>query len=150
MMSVFQRPRRFRRRFVLFMLLSLVPAVVALLVAGALQKRHAIEDARRFARQYVQLTMLELQQEVHAMRDLLTAISVSPLLVPDGDVDCRTLFGRLLRGRPDIVNLGLVGLDGRIVCSLQEHDPDIRVSDRDYFRNALKTGELVSSHYLVL
>ncbi len=149
MMSVFQRPRRFRRRFVLFMLLSLVPAVVALLVAGALQKRHAIEDARRFARQYVQLTTLELQQEVHAMRDLLTAISVSPLLVPDGDVDCRTLFGRLLRDRPDIVNLGLVGLDGRIVCSLQEHDPDIRVSDRDYFRNALKTGELVSSHYLV-
>lgn len=148
-MSLGLPTRRFRRRFLLLMLLSLLPASAVLLLGSNELRLETIEASRESARRYVRLARMELQQEINAMRDLLTAVSLSEAVREGRREECETLLGRLSQGHAGVLNIGLVRLDGTLICSVLPRSEDINLSDRDYFRDALEQDDLVSSRYYV-
>lgn len=141
--------RRFRRRFILLLLLSLLPASAVLLLGSNELRLQAIESSRESARRYVRLVRLELQQEVNAMRDLLTSASLSEAVREGRREECEALLRRISEGYPVVLNMGLVRLDGSLVCSVLPQSGPVNLSDRGYFRDALEHGGLVGSRYFV-
>lgn len=149
-MPVFSGANRFRKRLVLLMLLSLVPASVVLMFVSNQLSVEAVERSREVARKYVRLVQLELTRDIGAMGDLLTAIILSPVATGRHEEECRTLLGRLARDHSRVFNLAIVRLDGSVACSVMPlQSGATNLSDRDYFQDALRSGELSSSRYIV-
>lgn len=140
---------RFRKRFVLLMLLSLLPASVVLLVGSNEWRKEEVEASRESARRYVRLARQELQQEINAMRDLLTAAALVPAVGGSNRDDCSALLARLASDHEGLLNLGVIALDGRVQCSAHPGYDDVNLADRDYFVAALRERVLVTSRYFV-
>lgn len=140
---------RFRKRFLLLMLLSLLPASAVLLVGSNAWRKEEVEASRESARVYVRLARLDLQQEINGVRDLLTALALSPPVQAGNREVCDGLVKRLAGDHEGLLNLGVIGLDGRAWCSALPRYEDVDLTDRDYFVAALRQGELVASRYFI-
>jgi PAS domain S-box-containing protein len=109
-------------------------------------RRQLVEDE---ALRLMRLVNSELRQVVEGAEQVLGAISGAPTVqdnIPDG---CQRLLANLLRQSPRYSTAGVIGLDGRLVCSSFSSAPAIDLSDRAFFRQALGTGEFVIGDYVV-
>lgn len=129
---------------------------VALVPALALQA-YTEFDVRQIRQQLMEdeaLRLLQLvssQQHriVDAAEQVLNVIAATPAVKDNDPEACRGLLAELLKASPRYSNASVIGLNGRIVCSPLPGDPSINVSDRPYFRSALKTGHFVVGEYVV-
>lgn len=91
---------------------------------------HAEAMADRVARRHRQL--------VTDARAALTVIAQLPRLV-DEPRYCNELLHRLLAGSGEFVNFGVIGTDGRVLCSALPFSDGLNLGDRSYFRRALES-----------
>jgi signal transduction histidine kinase len=63
--------------------------------------------------------------------------------------NCSGQLGKKLKEYPEFRNIGIVALNGDIVCTAMPLPRRINIADRDYFQQALKTPDMVVSGALV-
>lgn len=99
---------------------------------------HAQAMADGVARRHAQL--------VAEVRSVLTVTAQLPRLV-DEPVYCTALMKRLLTSDQAFANLGVIGVDGRVLCSALPFREGLNLGDRGYFRRALKTRSFAAGTY---
>ena len=128
-------------------------AVVPTLAIGVLWARahdrllgaKAWEDATALA----QLVGERHQRSVDAARGLLLALSAMRSLAERDGPACVAGLAPLLEREPVFVNMGAVDGDGRMFCSAAPQPGPIDLSDRVFYREALRTGGLGVGEYVV-
>ncbi|CAH2601233.1 Histidine kinase [Rhodovastum atsumiense] len=104
--------------------------------ARQVRERLVRDEAMRLA----SLVAVDQRRIVESARQLLTAIGTFPSTLLEPRDTCEARFTTLL-GRFDHYQSGsFIGPDGRVVCATHAADRDTDVSDRAYFRDAMRTG----------
>ena len=129
-------------------LLVAVPMVALLLWSNRHLQTAAAEDAAAHARAMAEVVARRHSQLVADARGLLSALAQMSQLSEDA-AHCDSMLERLLAARPGYTNLGVIGVDGRVVCSALPFERGLNLGDRAYFRNAIDSDGFVAGVYQV-
>src|SRR6478609_4872630 len=105
-----------RLRFLLLVLLAVLPAVVLLLFTVREQRNVALQKGQANAQQLAGLATADQGRLIESTRQLLTVLALLPE-VQTGGTACNELFATLLTQFPLYANLGVIGADGMVTCS---------------------------------
>jgi PAS domain S-box-containing protein len=138
-----------RLKLVLLAACGIVP--LTLLVADLLETQRQGELAK--ARQSVLALareggrrQAELLSDVHNLLSILTAI---PAIRSQETAICGEILNDIVSHQPGLTSLWTASPDGSVHCSNNPVGLRLDMSGRQYFRDALKTGDFVVSNYLV-
>jgi signal transduction histidine kinase len=130
----------FRTRLIVLMLLALLPAFGLVLYENLEQRRIETEHVREGAIAVARLAAANQENFTKNSRQMLATLTQLPfLLLGTNRAYCENHLSSLRRLSPDYLNFGLVETNGNIFCSAQPFDGTVNVSDRNYFREVLKT-----------
>jgi len=129
-----------RPRLLLLVALAVLPALVAIHLAGVAARDAALEHAGESAARIAQLAAVQGNQVFADAAPYVETLARLPV-VRGGDVAAQSeLFRRVLAENPLYANVGLIGTDGRVRASAVDFDPATDLSDRGYFRDAMTSG----------
>ncbi|WP_300125974.1 EAL domain-containing protein [Immundisolibacter sp.] len=108
----------------------------------------AREDTALHARAMADDVARRHNQVVADARTVLAVLAQVPRLVEDVP-GCTVLMRRLVAAGGPFVNLGVIGVDGRVLCSALPVPPGLNLGDRRYFRRAVETRRFAAGTYQV-
>src|SRR5262245_4526942 len=129
-----------RVRLLVLVALAVVPALVLILRAGAQARDAALDHAIDSAARLAQLAAVQGNQAISDAAPYVEALARLPVVRGEDSTAQNALFQEVLLDYPQYVNVGLIGLDGRVRASGVSFDPATDLSDREYFRRALANG----------
>ncbi len=136
-----------RLRLLVLVLVAVTPALVFSLQARSTARRVAAQNVREEALRLARLSALEEEQLVAGTRQFVTTVSHAAE-VRDGDwAACGRLFSHLLTHYRRYNNIGVVTLDGRVVCSGIPLSGPVTLPDTKVVRRAAATRDLAIGNY---
>jgi len=139
-----------RARLVFLLALIIVP-VWGLMFHNAVEarkneSRHMQTVAMRLAR----LVLLEQRELIAGARQLLPGLARLPnIRAAQAAAACNDELAALLEQYPYYANFGVSDLDGVMRCSGLPMPVPVQISDRDYFRRAIETGDFAIGGYQI-
>lgn len=137
-----------RVRFVLLVLLALLPALGLLFYTASNQRSLAIETTQREALRLARLAAADQVRFIEGTRQLLIVLARLPEVRDDAD-SCDALLADLLREFPFYANLGVIKPDGRLSCSAVPPGGPVSLATRDYFQQAVETEEFAVGQFQI-
>ena len=137
-----------RVRFVLLVLLALLPALGLLLYTASVQRDLAIAEAQEDARRLAGLAAADQARLVEGARQLLVILASLPELRGDAGV-CGAFLADLLAEFPAYANLGVIAPDGNLTCSAVPPAGPTNLADRAYYQRAVETGGFAVGEYQI-
>jgi diguanylate cyclase (GGDEF)-like protein len=137
-----------RARLVILALLAVVPLMIDRVRLLETSRAERIEAAAAEAMALARRGADGNHEIVTTMRALLQAAGRTYAL-SDKTADCATYFRDFAGDIPWIKSLSVVDASGRIRCSSSPTAVGLDVSDRAYFRDAMKSGGFALSDYLM-
>ncbi|MBI1875834.1 MAG: PAS domain S-box protein [Acidobacteria bacterium] len=148
-MAVLPGWNRLRIRLLALLLLTLVPASALLLQSNfdrrRAEARHIREEALRLAR----LAARDEERLFEETRRLLMGIASHPDVRSGDPGRCVSLLTTLLGSYPQYGNFFVADTAGQLVCSAKPNRVPVDISDRTYFREALRTRDFGIGDYQV-
>jgi signal transduction histidine kinase/ActR/RegA family two-component response regulator len=138
-----------RVRLLVLVLVAVVPMLTISVLWARAHDRLLSSEASDDATALAQIVGERNQRSLDAARGMLLAMSAMPSLMALDAEACSGSLAPLLGRDAEFVNLGAAGLDGRLFCSAAPLSRPIDVSDRAFFREALRTGGLGVGEYVV-
>lgn len=126
-----------RPRLVLLVLLALLPVFGLLAYSASQSRKAAFQAAESSLQSRVLLVAAHQQRLVEMVDELLKGIASAPYFKDSVPHLCGQHLKNLAAGRPEFNNIGVVGLDGKLVCDLFGQDGTVQYGDRPYFRQVL-------------
>lgn len=137
-----------RVRFLLLVLLAVLPALGLLIVMADEQRDQAVELAQEETRRLAGLAAADQGRLIESTRQLLVVLARLPEIRP-GHPACPGLLAALRAQFPLYANLGVVTPDGTLVCSAVPPPAPLNLGDRAYVRRAIETGEFAIGEYQI-
>jgi signal transduction histidine kinase/ActR/RegA family two-component response regulator len=129
-------------------LLALLPLFIAVLAAWRVERSRLLETVRDQVNTTVSLVAMLEQRRYDGARQVLAAMAAAPAVRSFNREQCSFYLTGLKRAFPAYTNLGLLDLEGQIVCSAVQPAGAVNVHDRAYFKEALR-APAVSAEYVV-
>jgi len=118
------------------------------MVMMALQMRsEALSDARRGLSQSAKDFVRGQDQITAAALQTLRVLSRIPAITEGDPKACSDALALIVQGEALFYNFGRIGLDGRIQCNARQLDSVTNLSDRSYFKRALRTRDFTAGDY---
>jgi PAS domain S-box-containing protein len=138
-----------RERLVILMVAAILPLFALSFWLALRETRSATDLAQSQLKFAASLVAANQDAAVESARQLLGAVSALPLLRSGGQSRCQSYFEGLRNHYPMYSNIGLLGLDGHVVCHANGRVGDASAADRGYFREALSQRRFVMGDALV-
>ncbi|HEX6550774.1 MAG TPA: EAL domain-containing protein [Gammaproteobacteria bacterium] len=136
-----------RTRLLVIVFLCVLPAFVAFVITGLIDRRHALTASQQRVLALANLKAgyySEFTAQVHTALNVLTAIPVINAL---NRKRCSMAFNLLLAHNPRFSNVGMATPDGAVICSGVPIDPHVDMRQRDTIRRVLISQEFVVGYY---
>ncbi|RXE92843.1 EAL domain-containing protein [Pseudoalteromonas phenolica O-BC30] len=138
-------PRRFNRLLFLLCLPGLAVILFQLLEERSdILKEHE-QQARALALQISQLQ----RADINATKRLLTQLAKHDKLLKADNGQCSNLLKDASLITSNIANIGLVDLNGDVLCTVKNSTQRINIKDRRYFKTALKTQHFTIGQFQI-
>lgn len=138
-----------RTHLLVLVLAAAVPAFALVFWSGLELERHAVDKAKDTATRLVQGMRTDLTRVEGSTRTMLATLAQVPTVRALDLPGCTTLFSRLVKDSPDYSNIFLVTLDGRLGAAALPIPAQLNVTDRRYFRDALRHRSFAVGDYAV-
>jgi PAS domain S-box-containing protein len=138
-----------RERLVILMVTAILPLFALSFWLALRETRSATDLAQSQLKFAASLVAANQDGNVEAAQQLLGAVSALPHLNESGRASCQGYFEDLARRFPEYTNIGLLGLDGNVVCHANGHLGDATAADRPYFREAMAGKRFVMGEVIV-
>jgi len=138
-----------RGRLVLVVLIAIIPSLILIYYNARKQRAAAIQQAQEDVGRITRLTAAGCGRTVEGARDLLISVAELPSVRRGDPAQCAAVFQKLLQKYNFYSNLGVVGLDGNIVCSAIPLAKPVSVSDRPWFKKAVESRDFAVGEYQV-
>ncbi|WP_029030000.1 sensor histidine kinase [Salinarimonas rosea] len=139
-------------RLAVLVLAAILPLVAALAIAQRGLYRDQEADVRAEALDQVRLLAGELSQLVDGIRQIQAVLVEMPAIRSGDAAGCAEILARVVDGNRLLNNLLVADRSGRLVCD-GVHQPAAiaayTVADRDYFREARRTGTFAAGTYAI-
>jgi signal transduction histidine kinase len=128
---------------------AVVPTVAIVVASARADRRLLVEQASGAVTRVAQLVAERNQRSVDAARGLLLAVSrMRAVATLDGPA-CDAGLAPILASDPIFINVGATRPDGVVFCSAAPAPGKVDLSDRAFFREALRTGGLGVGEFVV-
>jgi len=138
-----------RTRLLLLVLLAVIPALGLTLYTNLeerqLRKALVQEHAMRLSR----LVSADHERLIADARKLLATLARLPGVREGKRAACDPLFADLLTRHSSYANLGVIGVDGNVLCSGLPMTGQVYLGDRAYFRRARETRDFAIGDYQI-
>ncbi len=138
-----------RKLLVLMVLLAAVPLAVVELVSNGAEQRLQRERSRDELDALARALAGQHRARLNGIGQFLVAVSQAPPVVGQDREGCARYFSRLRALEPGVLNIGLIGTDGRLVCEATGNGQGVYLGDREYFREALRNGQPIFGAYQI-
>lgn len=139
-----------RARLLLILFLTLLPIYTLILYFIFEARQQAADNALRDASSLTRLVALEQKNLIEFGRQqLLNLVQLPVVRHADWVPLCNRTFADMLRNNALFANLGVIAPDGTIRCSAVPFSGHIDLSDRDYFREAMRTHTFALGSYQI-
>lgn len=137
-----------RSRLFLLVAFALIPALAALVYSGMTHRRIAGQLAEKRVLHLTRMAAAEHDRMVSEMRALLETLTELPQIQQQDSAVCGMLFSGLMAKHPGLSSLILSSPGGETICSVPPKK-GLHLADRPYFQQALTSGRLASSQFLI-
>ena len=142
------RPTSLRERLLLILFLTLLPIFGLILYFFFEIRQQAADNTLRNVSSLTQLIAVEQKSIIEFAKLQLLNIAQLPIVRhPDLFPLCNSTFAEMLKNNPLLANLGVISPDGKIRCSAIPFSDNTNLSDRDYFREAMRTHAFALGSY---
>jgi len=131
------------------LLLALVPLLLVLLVVWDVQRRSLVERAEHDMAAWASLHAASQEQLLEGTRQLLVTVSHTPSVMAADWPACNTFLQRLAGNFPHYVSIGVIALDGTLVCRSTSSTSAINLGDRPYFKAIVGGAPYAMGDYIV-
>ena len=138
-----------RKLLVLLVLMAAVPLMVVELISNERDQEGQIERARDSMDALAEVIAGSNARTVEGVGQFLIAVAAAPVVAGEDREGCARYLRRLLSLEPSYLNIGLIGLDGRLGCEATGKGHNVDLGDRDFFTRALSSGQLTVSAFQV-
>ncbi len=132
-----------RERLVILMVVGMLPLFAFSLWSALRETRSATGQAQSQLKFAASLLAANQDRAVDAAEQLLGAIAAMPDLRAQDPGRCQAYFESIRERYPVYADMGLLGLDGQVVCHASSRSGGQEASGRDYFQQALAQGRFV-------
>jgi signal transduction histidine kinase len=130
-------------------LVAVVPTVAIFLALARDQRRLLVDEASGATTRVAQLVAERNQRAVDTARGLLLAIAQMRTVAARDGRACSASLAPLLEREPIFINMGATLPDGVLFCSAAPLRAPVDVSDRAFYREAVRTGNLGVGDFVV-
>lgn len=138
-----------RTHLILLVAFAVTPALAIILYTGLEQKRDSLNGANSRCSALVRALAGDMTNTVSSTRQILTTLAVLPQVRSMDAPACDRLFREILRSDNRYLNLQLFRPTGESVASVVPPPPGLNVSDRKYFRDAVRRRTFSAGEYIV-
>ena len=142
-----------RERLVILMVAAILPLFALSFWLALGETRSATEMVQSQLKFAAALVAANQDGNVEAAQQLLGAVSALPRLQEGGRDSCRHYFESLLKRLPEYSSIGLLALDGQVICQasggLGNASATASAAGRDYFREAVAKRQFVMGKAIV-
>jgi serine phosphatase RsbU (regulator of sigma subunit)/HAMP domain-containing protein len=138
-----------RARLLAMVLLALLPAAVLLAVYATVQNGIAAQSTRDDVLRLAQGDASSLQGLISQTRASLVTYSSSQAVQEQDWKTAQATAERILSEQPEYLNIGVVAPDGRLLVSALPASGTVDLSDRSYFRRAIRYRRFAVGDYVV-
>lgn len=128
--------------------LALVPLFIVVVAGWQFEKARLLSAADDQVETMVSLVAMLERRRYDGARQVLAAIAAAPVVKTFARAQCNAFLADVQRAFPAYTNLGLIDLEGRLVCSAISPSVEPNLTDRAYFQEALRTSG-VSAEYVL-
>lgn len=137
-----------RKLLVALVLLQPLPLLIVVLAGWHLEKVRLVKTAFDQVETTVALVAMLERRRYDGARQVLATLAAAPVVRTSASAPCSAFLADVQRAFPSYTNLGLIDLDGRLLCSAVRPTKDITLPDRAYFKEALRTPEVAAEYVL--
>ena len=138
-----------RRVALALLVLAVLPLLLLLLVAWDVQRRAVVERAEHDMAAWASLHVASQEQVLEATRQFLVAVSNTRSVIAADWPACNAYLQRLGDHFPHYVSIGVIALDGTVVCRSTPSTAAIDLGDRPYFKAIVNGAPYAMGDYLV-
>jgi predicted ester cyclase len=138
-----------RVRFLLLVLLSVLPALGLLIYSANEQQDLDVEEATREASRLASLAAADQNRLIASTRQLLVVLGRLPEVQNSNAAECDEVLADLIVDFPDYANLGVIAPDGNLTCSAVPPAERTNLGDRTYFQRAIERQDFAIGDYQI-
>jgi signal transduction histidine kinase/ActR/RegA family two-component response regulator len=138
-----------RSRLLALVLVAVIPSVTIFVQSVRAQQKVLVQQASSAVSNLAELVAERNQRSVDVVRGALLALTRMKVIATRDPKGCSENLAPLLALEPVFVNMGALRPDGVVFCSAAPASPLIDLSDRAFYREALRTGGLGVGEYVV-
>lgn len=136
-----------RSRLILLVVLSLLPPIGLTIYGARRERQHAINVAESDLQRLTALAAASEAKSIEGVRQFLIALSDMPTLRQDPE-SCGAMLRTMLKKNPGYLNLGVLDLNGDLLCSAIPSTNAVNLSDRSNVRKTIATGKFATGDYV--
>jgi PAS domain S-box-containing protein len=136
-----------RWRLFLLVMLAALPLLGLVLYNAALQRQHELSSVGQNAQSAAALAASDIAQRLNGQRQLLVALAQLPDVISRQPAGCSAAASRLMGNVSSYVNIGAADPAGVVFCSAIALTQTTTVSQRDWFRESVATGDFALGDY---
>ncbi len=130
-----------RSRLAMIVLFAILPPVLLILYTGYEERRNAAAQAQESAKRLIGLASMHQMHVIDEAHHLLVTLSENLASLSGNSEECSAYLAEVLKRHPYYLNLGVIGANGKVLCSAFPVNDGNDLSDKDYFRRAVKEGD---------
>jgi signal transduction histidine kinase len=138
---------RLTQRLFLLVLIALLPALAIQAYNEFDLRRTRQAEVDEMALRQAQLASSELNQIFEGIHNLLIAVAEVPSVRSFAAEECVAYLATLQPKVPYLKTIAAIDMEGRVVCRQSPVPPELRLTDRSYFREALESGVFLVGDY---
>ena len=139
MSRFWRRANTLRGRLMFLVILALVPFLGVILVLTVSQRRDGVQHATDNALGVARLSALNQDRQIEQVHELLKVISQLPQVTTEPRDGCPEVMASLSHAYEAVANLGVIDVNGNLVCSALPTDGPVNLSDRVYFQRTIES-----------
>lgn len=143
------RTSSIRTHLMVMVLVATLPALGIILFSGIEMRRVALGDAKKQAVSIVQHEALSLQSFVAGTHSMLTILAEIPEVRERKAESSSGIFRSILAKNPSYTSMDAFDMSGFPIAMAIPTPHPFSISDRKYYRDALKSGEFAVGEFVV-
>jgi len=139
----------FRRKLLLILLIIFLPALAIIVASGLSNRKDEIVRAQKNALFLTQSLAAQQEQIAIATKTMLSILAQLPEVRSLDGPACNQLFRDLRQQYPFYATILAVKPDGTVFAASSPFEPNVNMSDRKHFKDAIRTLDFSVGEYIV-
>ncbi len=141
-------PSNIRSKLILLGILAFTPVVLLTVFNYLYQRKLEVAEAGERMTKILDFAVLHEEGVLRETHRILATLAEVPVVRKGGD-DASAFLARLLNSSPEYANFGVARSDGQVISSAVPLENPVDISDRSYFKDALRTRSLSIGQFQV-